>query len=208
MRLRPLAYGASRLLLAAGLLALGYAGYVALDASAYQTDQRRAFAEARSDAPAAAPASELPSSLPDADASLAAAVPLDGTWLGEIEIPRLGIDVGIVQGESPRLLERAAGHVSDTPLPGEMGNVVFAAHRDSFFRPLEHVRAGDEITVKTLAGDFHYVVESTIVVGAGDLWVLAPIGGRTLTLITCFPFRYVGAAPDRFIVRAREMPVR
>lgn len=201
MTLRSLAYGISRPLLAAGVLALTYVAYVAIDTAAYQADGRQIFAESRS----AAPPPGRRSSAGDNDARPAAPIPPDGAWIGEIEIPRLGIDVGVVQGESSRLLERAAGHVSDTPLPGEMGNVVLAAHRDSFFRPLEHVRAGDEITVKTLAGDFHYIVESTIVVGAGDLWVLAPIGGRTLTLITCFPFRYVGAAPDRFIVRAREI---
>jgi sortase A len=199
MTLRSLSHGASKVLLTAGLVALAYVAYVAVDTSAYQADRRRLFAETRSVTPAPGAAPSEPDKVRP--------TPPDGAWLGEIEIPRLGIDVGIVQGESPRLLERAAGHVTETPLPGEMGNMVLAAHRDSFFRPLEHVRAGDEITVKTLDGDFHYVVESTIVVGQGDLWVLAPIGGRTLTLITCFPFRYVGAAPDRFIVRARETPV-
>jgi sortase A len=203
MTRRSLAHGASRVLLAAGLFTLAYVAYVVVETSAYQADQRRVFAEARSASPP-----EPPSSVPVADAPPAAAIPRDGEWLGEIEIPRLGIDVGVVQGESPRLLERAAGHVTDTPLPGEPGNVVFAAHRDTFFRPLEHVQPGDQITVKTRTGDFHYVVESTIVVGAGDLWVLAPIGGRTLTLITCFPFGYIGAAPDRFVVRARETPAR
>lgn len=198
MTLRSLSYGTSNVLFVAGMVALAYVAYVAVDTSAYQADQRMVFADARR----AAPEPGVASSEPDR----VRASPPDGAWLGEIEIPRLGIDVGIVQGESSQLLERAAGHVTDTPLPGEMGNVVLAAHRDSFFRPLEHVRAGDEITVKTLDGDFHYIVESTIVVGPGDLWVLAPIGGRTLTLITCFPFRYVGAAPDRFIVRAREAP--
>lgn len=187
---RSIAHGASTLLVTAGVLLLAYVGYVALATSAYQADQRALFAEARLLPPPAA------------------AIPAEGDWLGEIEVPRLGIDVGVVQGESPRLLERAAGHVTGTPLPGEMGNVVFAAHRDTFFRPLEHVQAGDEITVKTLTGDYHYVVESTIVVGPGDLWVLAPIGGRTLTLITCFPFGFIGAAPDRFVVRAREATAR
>lgn len=128
--------------------------------------------------------------------------------MGAIEIPRLGIAAAVVQGDSAQLLQRAVGHIPDTAVPGETGNVVLAGHRDGFFRPLERVRTGDEIVVKTLGGDFHYVVESTIVVGAGDVWVLAPIGGNTLTLITCFPFKYVGAAPDRFVVRARETPAR
>jgi sortase A len=80
---------------------------------------------------------------------------------------------------------------------------VLAGHRDTFFRPLKQVRAGDAITLKTQDGRFEYVVESTAVVTPSDVRVLEPTGGRTLTLITCFPFSYFGSAPDRFIVRAR-----
>lgn len=81
------------------------------------------------------------------------------------------------------------------------GHVV---RRDTFFRPLKRVHAGDAITLKTRDGDFEYLVESTAVVRPSDVQVLQPTGRRTLTLITCFPFSYVGPAPDRFIVRARE----
>jgi sortase A len=192
---------ASRTLLAAGVLALGYVAYVTIDASAYQADQRRILDEARDRTPVVGVGHQ------DGTAARpAAAVPREGDSIGVIEIPRLGIDVAVVQGDSGDLLERAVGHVSDTALPGETGNVVLAGHRDTFFRPLEHVRVGDTMTVKTVRGDFHYVVESTIVVMPDDLWVLVPIGGRTITLITCFPFAYVGAAPERFVVRARETP--
>jgi sortase A len=81
---------------------------------------------------------------------------------------------------------------------------VLAGHRDTFFRPLKDVHAGDAITLKTRDGDFEYRVESTAVVPPSDVRVLQPTGGHTLTLITCFPFYYLGSAPDRFIVRARE----
>jgi sortase A len=82
---------------------------------------------------------------------------------------------------------------------------VLAGHRDTFFRPLKQVHAGDAITLKTRDGDFEYLVESTAVVPPADVGVLQPTRTRTLTLITCFPFSYVGPAPDRFIVRAREI---
>ena len=110
----------------------------------------------------------------------------------------------VAQGDSAAILRRAVGHLANTALPGELGNVVLAGHRDTFFRALEGVRAGDVITVRTPSRDFQYLVESTAVVPPTDVQVLEPTGGRTLTLITCFPFYYLGAAPDRFIVRARE----
>jgi sortase A len=90
-------------------------------------------------------------------------------------------------------------------LPGQQGNVVLDGHRDTFFRPLRNIRQGDTITLKTLDGDFQYQVESTAVVPPTDIQVLQASSERTLTLITCFPFYYVGSAPDRFIVRARQV---
>jgi sortase A len=176
---------AARVLLAVGLLALGYAAYVVADAKAYQAIEQRQFARARTDA-GAAPA------------------PAHGESIGEIRIPRLGLRAVFDQGESAAVLQRAVGHLADSALPGQLGNVVLAGHRDTFFRPLKRVRSGDAITLRTSAGDFEYVVESTAVVPPSDVRVLEPTGGRTLTLITCYPFGYLGAAPDRFIVRARE----
>ena len=91
-------------------------------------------------------------------------------------------------------------------MPGEWGNVVLAGHRDTFFRPLRHIRIGDIITLRSFQGEaFQYRVESTSVVSPTDIEVLEPLNGRKLTLITCFPFNYVGAAPNRFIVRAVEV---
>lgn len=185
--LRP----ATWVLLVTGLLALGYAGYVFIDIQAYQAMEQRRFDYARRHAPAA-PA-------PNAVSALA-----DGGVIGEIQIPRLELTAMVVQGDSAAILRRAVGHLADTALPGEPGNVVLAGHRDTLFRPLKDVRRGDTITLKTRDGDFEYLVESTAVVPPSDVRVLAPTGGRTLTLITCFPFSYIGSAPDRFIVRARE----
>jgi LPXTG-site transpeptidase (sortase) family protein len=90
-------------------------------------------------------------------------------------------------------------------VPGEGGNAVFAGHRDSFFRPLRHVRVGDDVFVDTSDGRFHYRVASTHVVGPRDLSVVAPTDEEVLTLITCYPFWLIGNAPDRFVVRATRV---
>ncbi len=185
-RAHPIARGAALILLSAGLLALGYVAFVAIDAKVYQTAELRRFERGR------------------AEAAVAPAV-VDGAAIGEIQILRLGLRAVIVQGDAADILQRAVGHLSGTALPGESGNVVLAGHRDTFFRPLNRIRMGDTITVRTARGDFEYLVESTAVVSPDAIDVLRPTGGRTLTLITCFPFRFVGPAPNRFIVRAREI---
>jgi sortase A len=176
----------ARVLLVAGLLALGYATYIVIDAKTYQAVEQKRFEQARQ---GAAPAL------------------VEGGSIGEIQIPRLGLTAIVAQGDSAAILRRAVGHLADTALPGESGNVVLAGHRDTFFRPLKRVRAGDAIVLKTRDGDFAYIVESTAVVRPTDIDVIQPTDRRTLTLITCFPFSYVGPAPDRFIVRARETEV-
>ena len=122
-----------------------------------------------------------------------------------MEVPRLGLKAIFVQGDSPRILRHAVGHISETALPGEAGNVVLTGHRDSFFRPLRSIQVGDAITIKTLEGKFGYQVASTEVVSPSDVQVLRPSSENTLTLVTCFPFYYVGAAPKRFIVHARQI---
>ena len=122
--------------------------------------------------------------------------------VARLELRRLGLSVVAREGTGPALLERAAGHIPATALPGEAGNAAFAAHRDTFFRPLEKVRAGDEVIVTTVTGRHRYIVRDTRVVSPLDVAVLDPTPGPTLTLITCFPFRYIGPAPERFVVRA------
>jgi len=190
MSVHLVARHASRILLAAGVLALAYAAYLTIDSHRYQAAERRRFELARQGSPVVT--------------APVVAVPADGDSIGVIEIPRIGIAVIVVQGDSPDILKRAVGHIADTALPGNAGNVVLAGHRDTFFRPLRNLRVGDAIALKTRQGDFDYVVESTFVVGPTDIWVLDARGGHTLTLITCYPFSYIGPAPDRFIVRARE----
>ena len=125
--------------------------------------------------------------------------------LGRLEIPRLGMKIIVDEGVSTRVLRRAVGHVPQTALPGEWGNIVLAGHRDTFFRPLRNIQAGDAIALETPAGNFEYRVESIVVTSPTDVALLKPTEDRMLTLVTCFPFYYVGPAPRRFIVRARLM---
>jgi len=106
------------------------------------------------------------------------------------------------EGTDASTLERAVGHIANTALPGQAGNTAFAGHRDTFFRRLRYARAGDRIVVTSLSGRHEYVVRDTRVISPKDVSVLDPTPEPTLTLVTCYPFRYVGPAPERFIVRA------
>ncbi|HVZ20719.1 MAG TPA: class D sortase [Vicinamibacterales bacterium] len=194
--LRDAARLGARVLFTAGALALGYVAYVSIDARLYQARERRRF-EADRRPVAIAAVSPTP-------AAVVAPPPADGTTIGEIRIARLRLSAVIAQGESEPILQRAVGHLARTALPGAEGNVVLAGHRDTFFRPLKGIRDGDRITLSTRDRDIEYVVEWTSVVKPTDVQVIEPTGGHTLTLVTCFPFYYVGAAPNRFIVFARE----
>jgi sortase A len=138
---------------------------------------------------------------PIGDDSVAA--PTDVGLVGLLEIPRLQLSVVVMEGDDDRTLARAVGHLPGTALPWQSGNTVMAGHRDTFFRPLRDLRAGDEIRVTTTRGLFDYHVLSTEIVAPDDVSALAPTPDRSLTLVTCYPFVYVGRAPQRFIVRAR-----
>ena len=122
--------------------------------------------------------------------------------IGRIEIPRLQLSVMTREGADAATLRRAVGHVPSTALPGETGNAAFAGHRDTFFRKLRDIRKGDEILFTTPAGRHRYVVNDLRVVAPTDVSVLEPTARPVLTLVTCYPFNYIGSAPERFIVRA------
>jgi sortase A len=129
----------------------------------------------------------------------------DSGFIGRLDIPRLNLSAAVQTGEDTDVLSGAVGYLPDTPLPWEHGNTTFAAHRDRIFRPLADIRIGDEIQLSTRHGNFSYLVSRTFVVNPTDLWVLGDADGVDLTLITCYPFVYVGRAPQRFIVRARKL---
>ena len=129
--------------------------------------------------------------------------PAAGGLIGRLEIPRLNFSVMVLEGDDRETLARAVGHIPGTAYPWQSGNAVMAGHRDTFFRPLESVRSGDEIRMTTLRGTFDYRVTSTEIVEPTDLSVLKPTRDPSLTLVTCYPFVYVGRAPQRFIIHAR-----
>jgi sortase A len=129
----------------------------------------------------------------------------EGDLVGKLEVPRIGISVMVLQGMEKDTLIAGAGHVPGTPLPGAEGNVAIAAHRDTFFRELERILPGDSIQVATVRRTYEYVVDSTEIVDPEDTRVMESRARPELTLITCYPFYFVGAAPRRFIVHARPL---
>lgn len=183
-----------RLLLVVGVGSLGWAGMTWFEARMFQREQRRALdvALVRDRVNQSTPVASAPGAAPAGP-------------IGRLEIPRIDLSVVVMPGEDEDTLRRAVGHLSDTPMPWNGGNTALAGHRDTFFRSLEHVRVGDDIHLDTPHGPFRYRVHRTVVVEPDELWVLDQSAKSTLTLITCFPFRFIGAAPKRFIVQAERV---
>jgi sortase A len=122
--------------------------------------------------------------------------------LATLRIPRLGMRVNVLEGTDDWTLNRAVGHITDTATPGSTGNVGLAGHRDGFFRGLKDIAVGDLIEVTTAAHVDRYKVQKIWIVVPTDVWVLDPTDTPALTLVTCYPFYFIGSAPKRFIVRA------
>ncbi|MGH9253011.1 MAG: class D sortase [Vicinamibacterales bacterium] len=131
--------------------------------------------------------------------------PRAGAPIGLLEIPRLGLTSIVVEGDDPASLRVAAGHLPDTPFPWESGNSAVAGHRDTDFAPLEGIGPGDIVHFATADRRLDYVVRATRIVEPTDISVLAATDQPMLTLITCYPFRYIGATPKRFVVHAERM---
>ena len=195
-----------RVLLVLGFVLLGYYAYVSIEARLYQALENRELDLIL----ASGPAPEVEANRPAATTGTAPpprrAAPATGSVIGRIEIPRLGVSTVIRAGSDARTLQLAVGHIPGTALPGDRGNIGLAGHRDTFFRKLRDIKADDEIRVVTGEGTFSYRVQRTDIVWPRDTWVLDDIGQAALTLVTCYPFTYIGSAPQRFIVRAVERP--
>jgi sortase A len=168
-----------------GLSLLGGALAATLNTWLYQTRQERAFS--------------------DIERKVAPPGDADPLVLGRIEIPRIGVSAILREGDDDATLAVAVGHIPGTAGPGESGNIALAGHRDSFFRALRGIRRHDSIWIHTPRLREEYQVDSTEVVGPGETKVLEPTGNAVLTLVTCYPFKWIGHAPNRFIVRASRV---
>lgn len=178
------------LLFIGGSLALGFCAFVYFNAAIYQAREDRDLERTlRLAAPPVPHAAEV-------------------FQASRLEIPRIDLSVMVLEGVQSGILRKGAGHIPGTAFPNEAGNVGIAAHRDSFFRKLRNIRANDQITLTTLQGSYQYAVDWTRVVEPTDISVLSPSNDRILTLVTCYPFYYVGPAPQRFIVRAHRVGAR
>ncbi len=200
--LKKLLRWSQRGLLVCAATMLGYCAFVVVDTRVFQERESRILQRFLEDHHATgvdSPQAKLlsPPKIPPS--------PAMSGLIGRIEIARLGLSVMIIEGDDGKILRRAAGHVPGTALPGQLGNVGITAHRDTFFRPLRNIQMDDVITLTTLQGVYHYRVVSTKVVSPQDVDVLDSTGGEVLTLVTCHPFYFVGAAPNRFIVRAERV---
>jgi sortase A len=193
------------LLVISGVALLAWCALLVADASLYQRIARRSLELAsRTGAPPLPPA-------PTATSTSTSLMPLRaldvriGSPIAEMSIPRVDFSAVVLHGSDDQTLRRGPGHLENTALPGDTGNVVIAGHRDSFFRPLRDVQLGDDVFMETPQGRFQYQVTTMQVVRAGDLTVLEPTNEEVLTLITCYPFWVLGDAPDRFIIRASRV---
>ena len=184
----------SHILIACGLAILIFYGIVTAKAWRYQH-------EAKAEVERVVNTERLPPT--EKRPVVAAKALMPGELIGRVDIPRIGLSAAVAEGEDDKTLGKAVGHLPDTPLPWDRhGNVAFAAHRDGLFRPLENVRVDDDVRVVTSRGEYRYRVTNTRIVEPNDVWVLAPTETPTITLITCYPFSFVGNAPQRFIVQA------
>jgi len=129
----------------------------------------------------------------------------EGDVLGKLEIPRIGLSVVVFQGTTSKTLRHGAGHIINSALPGETGNIGIAGHRDTYFRTLKDARPNDEIRIQTTTGLSRYEVDWIQIVAPEDTDILAPSSESTITLITCYPFYFIGAAPERFVVHAHKI---
>jgi sortase A len=131
-----------------------------------------------------------------------APAPAAGTLLGRLEAPSVKLSTVILEGTDDGTLSRGSGHIEDTPVPGQPGNVGIAGHRDTTFRALRNIHVGDPLDYKTADRIYRYRISKTMIVGPDDVYVLDPTAQPALTLVTCYPFEFIGHAPRRFIVRA------
>jgi sortase A len=199
-RLSQFLFRSHYVLLFAGISVFGYCAIIWSTARLYQAQARDLLLRSNAHlATASLPPgriAKLPSVALRADPSFAV--------LGRVDVPQIQLSAMITEGADSRALRIAVGHVPGTALPWQSGNVVLVAHRDTFFRHIGELKIGDFIRLKVPGHEYTYRVTFTDIVNPTETWVLQPATGNTLTLATCYPFDFIGAAPKRFVVRARR----
>jgi len=183
------------LLVVIGFVSLTSYGWFTIEMRRLESDNRNAVSRMLNDRVTAVEAPAPTTIRPPA---------VDPVLLGQLDIPRLRLSTAIRVGDDDDALDGAVGYLPDTPPPWKHGNTALAAHRDRLFRALADIRIGDEIVLSTTHGAFRYVVRTTFIANPSEVWILDDAEGVDLTLITCYPFVYVGRAPKRFIVRAER----
>lgn len=181
--------GAQRALWVIGFLILGYSGMAYVNASLEQYRGKQ----------------ELDRLVHEKATAQAKVQTPYGGLVGKMEIPRLHLSAVVFEGTDDPILSQGVGHLTGSALPGQNGNVVLAGHRDSFFRALRNIRTGDMVEVTTEHGTRRYAVKSTEIIEPTQVSVLEPTRTPTLTLVTCYPFYFIGHAPKRFIVQGLEI---
>jgi sortase A len=190
-----------------GLALIAWPVYVTTDSAIAQWSSRRQLARAEQGAHTMSsntpPVDQRETIVVRTPGTTAAPAAAPGTVLGQVEVPRLGLSYVLLEGTDNKTLGRSVGHVEGTGLPGSAGNIGIAGHRDTHFRKLEWIHRDDEIVVTSPDGTRDvYSVEWSRLFAPGDIQVLDESHGPAVTLITCFPFEYVGSAPLRLVVRA------
>jgi sortase A len=132
----------------------------------------------------------------------APSAPAAGSLIARLQAPSVAMTTNVLEGSDDGTLSRGAGHIEDTPFPGQPGNIGIAGHRDTVFRPLRRIKVGDPLQLTTGDRTYNYRISKTLIVGPDDVYVLDPTERPTLTLVTCYPFEFIGHAPKRFIVQA------
>jgi LPXTG-site transpeptidase (sortase) family protein len=188
----------SNVFAAVSLLAFGYWCFLFLSGRLYQARETQRFVRERQ-VKSQSLETLVPSNSPKTEER---PYPDKGSAVALLAIPRLGVSAVVVEGAEDRDLKLGPGHIPGTSLPGDGGNIGVAGHRDTFFRPLRLIRKDDAIQMTTHDQEHQYKVVSMKIVTPDDVQVLYPIGQETLTLVTCYPFDFVGSAPKRFVVRA------
>jgi sortase A len=128
--------------------------------------------------------------------------PVSGSWVAKLDAPSVRLSATVLEGSDDAILARAAGHIEDTAFPGQRGNIGIAGHRDTTFRAVRDLHAGDPLELTTSGGVYRYLITRTFIVAPEDVYVLDPGDRPMLTLVTCYPFTFIGHAPHRYIIQA------